>query len=182
MSRFGFCSPYSLHASSSFAAGSTLLALAAAGAGVSGARALKAARRTGAQAARVAETQAIPLGLRRGPVVDVSLKRLSNKAFENRRTLVNKEVNALEAEYDANPNRVEEDLGFRKKLAKAQDDHEAFENETFRRLVQDSPPEDVAFELRQLNARSDYDKTKIALLLDEVEKRGIGKQLEPYVF
>ena len=161
--------------------GPALLALAAAGAGVGGARALKASRRAGAKAAQATQIQSIPLGLNRGPVVDISLKRLSDNDFQNRRGLNRKELNELEAEYDADPTRVEKDLEQRKKLAKTQDQYEAFENEAFRRLIQESHPEDVAFKLRQLNALSEYDKTKIALLLDEVDKRGIGKQLEPYL-
>ena len=123
----------------------------------------------------------IPLGLNRGPVIDLSLKRLSEKAFEARRASVFKELDNLEAKYDANPSRVDTDLGFRKKLAKLQDQYEAFELETFRRQMAEYPAEDVAFELRQLGTRHDSDKAKVSLLINEVKKRGIQKQIKPYL-
>ena len=120
----------------------------------------------------------IPLGVNREPVVDTSLKDLSDDEFDAHRKKVNETIDEVEKRFDDEPG-VENDIAFRKKMAAAQDEFESAEIEKYRRDMKGRDEVTLAFELLELRPDiSDLHKIKAAIIVEEVKSQGIGGAME----
>jgi len=122
----------------------------------------------------------IPLGLNRKPVIDTRLQSLSDDDFWIYSRDVKSKVNKLHELWDDNY-ALENDRNFREKLATAHDELTAIENENFRRDIEDAPSEDIAYEFRQLNPRSSRDKVKMAILINNIGRRGLMEEMRSFL-
>ena len=121
-----------------------------------------------------------PLGMKREPVLDFGLARLSPDEFGSQRLVVRKRVDNLERQLDENLGIETRDAEFRRDLIEAQDKFTEFELEDFRRLHENAEPEDLAFALRQIGEGPD-EMVKALLLSDIIAKRGVAEQLRPHM-
>jgi hypothetical protein len=120
----------------------------------------------------------IPLGVNREPVVDTSLKDLSDDEFDAHRKKVNETIDEVEKRFDDEPG-VENDIAFRKKMAAAQDEFESAEIEKYRRDMKGRDEVTLAFELLELRPDiSDLHKIKAAIIVEEVKSQGISGAME----
>jgi hypothetical protein len=122
----------------------------------------------------------IPLGFNRKPVIDTRLQSLSDDDFWIYSRDINSKVDKLEGLWDDNESLIN-DRAFRKKLATSQDEFSAMENENFRRSIEHAPSEDIAYEFRQLKPWLDDDKVKMAILINNIGRRGLMEEMRSFL-
>ena len=120
-----------------------------------------------------------PLGLKRDPVVDTDLAGLSDDAFKGSQRSVNRALDDLERQMDDNPNRVDTDAEFRRKVIDAQDKYTSFEMEAFRRKYADNEAVEIVDALYELKSSKGADgDLQILILGDIIKKRDLVDEVK----
>ena len=120
----------------------------------------------------------IPLGLNRQPVLDPSLRDLSDEEFRAHKKRIDNELDEIEKRFDDEPG-IEKDITFRKQMAAKQDEFESAELEKFRRDMRGQGENRLAFELLELRPDiSDNHKVKAAIIVEEVKAQGLDGAME----